>query len=508
MSIRLKLTLWYSSLLAVTLLIFGMSIYWFVNYNTYRDIKGQIEAELSHLRIVPNLFQGFKSESERTIDGSVYVQVVNYATGRIEQSPNLQYTRLKLPYPRPEEVRDGYVDMKIGNYNFLAYQESIKVNDTVIGLKQVAYYTSPHEIYMKNMRTILLFASLGVLVIAFTIGMFIARQALRPLKYVVEAANQIKNGSNLSIRIEREGPNDEMGHLTDTLNGMLERLETTYNELDEAYKAQRRFVSDASHELRTPLTTIRGNIELLDRMWKPLLHGGSSNQQVHDSDKHGDNISLSSSSSITGNRAEPDALGEEKIKLTREAMLDIADEAKRMTGLVNDLLALARADAGYVMEKTPQLLLPLVEDVARRAQLLPRTAEWRIGDLSPLEGVMIEAHADFIRQLIFIFVENAFKYTPEGTVEIKAVRSSDQAGIMIRDTGIGMNNEEIPHIFERFYRADVSRGKTAGTGLGLSIAKWIIDEHGGSVEVSTREEVGTTFIVWLPIALLQEPDQV
>jgi len=505
MSIRLKLTLWYSTLLAVTLLIFGMSIYWFVNYNTYRDIKGQIEAELSHLRIVPNLFQGFKSESERTIDGSVYVQVVNYATGRIEQSPNLQYTRLKLPYPRPEEVRDGYVDMKIGNYKFLAYQESIKVNDTVIGLKQVAYYTSPHEIYMKNMRTILIFSSLGVLVIAFTIGMFIARQALRPLKYVVEAANQIKNGSNLSVRIEREGPNDEMGHLTDTLNGMLERLETTYNELDEAYKAQRRFVSDASHELRTPLTTIRGNIELLDRMWKPLLQAGSSNQQSSESDQY----NTSNGNTSVPKSSQPDyILGDEKIKLTREAMLDIADEAKRMTGLVNDLLALARADAGYVMEKTPQLFLPLVEDVARRAQLLPRTAEWRIGDLSPLEGVMIKAHADFIRQLIFIFVENAFKYTPEGTVEIQAVRSADQAGIMIRDTGIGMNSDEIPHIFERFYRADVSRGKTAGTGLGLSIAKWIIDEHGGSVEVSTREEEGTTFIVWMPIALLQERDQV
>jgi len=509
MSIRLKLTLWYSSLLAVTLLIFGMSIYWFVNFNTYRDIKVQIEAELSHLRIVPNLFQGFKSESERTIDGSVYVQVVNYATGRIEQSPNLQYTRLKLPYPRPEEVRDGYVDMKIGNYKFLAYQESIKVNNTVIGLKQVAYYTSPHEIYMKNMRTILIFSSLGVLVIAFTIGMFIARQALRPLKYVIEAANQIKNGSNLSVRIEREGPNDEMGHLTDTLNGMLERLETTYNELDEAYKAQRRFVSDASHELRTPLTTIRGNIELLDRMWKPLLQAGVSNQQSNDPDQYGGNNSYNAASTISGNRSEQDhILGEEKIKLTREAMLDIADEAKRMTGLVNDLLALARADAGYVMEKTPQLFLPLVEDVARRAQLLPRTAEWRIGDLSALEGVMIEAHADFIRQLIFIFIENAFKYTPEGTVEIKATRSADQAGVIIRDTGIGMNNEEIPHIFERFYRADISRGKTAGTGLGLSIAKWIIDEHGGSVEVSTREEIGTTFIVWLPIALLQERDQV
>ena len=106
---------------------------------------------------------------------------------------------------------------------------------------------------------------------------------------------------------------------------------------------------------------------------------------------------------------------------------------------------------------------------------------------------------DYLRQLVFIFVENAFKYTPEGHVELKALRADDQAGVVISDTGIGMNSEEVPHIFERFYRADLSRGKTSGTGLGLSIAKWIIDEHRGSVEVRTREGEGTTFVVWLPV---------
>ncbi len=118
----------------------------------------------------------------------------------------------------------------------------------------------------------------------------------------------------------------------------------------------------------------------------------------------------------------------------------------------------------------------------------------------------VHGNADYLRQLLFIFIENAFKYTPEGYVEIKSMLDGKQAGISVRDTGIGMNSDEIPHIFERFYRADLSRGKTAGTGLGLSIAKWIIDEHNGSIEVKTREGDGTTFIIWLPVTFPGSPD--
>jgi len=500
MSIRLKLTMWYSTLLAVTLLIFGVSIYLFVNYNTYRDVKSQIQEQLSRLQIVSTVdfFNGGinLNLSNRFEGNNVYVQVASYTNGYLDQSDNLKRAGLQLPVPDPnKEIEQGYVSLNVDKYQFMAYQQPLKLkksNETV-GVLQVAYYTSPLDNYMKNLRTILFFSSLAVIVIAFTIGLFIARQALRPVKNVIQAVTQIKNGSNLSVRIEREGPNDEMGRLTDTLNSMLERIETTYNELDDAYKAQRRFVSDASHELRTPLTTIRGNIELLERMWLPSLEAA----QARLDGKHG-NAESALGSLITG----------PNVVLTREAMMDVAAEAKRMSGLVNDLLSLARADAGYEMEKHEELLLPLVEDVARRAQLLPRTAEWRIGDLSALEGVTVFAHADFLRQLLFIFVENAFKYTPAGYVELRALKSGNQAGIIIKDTGIGMNSDEIPHIFERFYRADVSRGKTSGTGLGLSIAKWIIDEHSGSIEVSTREGEGTTFIVWLPLTFLDKSNQV
>lgn len=496
MSIRLRLTLWYSVILAAMLVLLGCGIYFIVNYNTYHDMKAKISNQVDAINITSSLdsFDNIRIAPQAILgDEELYIQVINYKNGVFQETSNLKKLGLNFSFPDVKTVTksdEGFKHLKLGNYPFLVYQHPLMQKGEVFGILQVGAYEGREVGFMSELRTTLVFSLIAVVLIAFTIGLFLARQALRPIENVIRAGKSIQNSSDLSMRIPRIGPNDEIGRLTDTLNGMLGRIETTYNELDDAYKAQRRFVSDASHELRTPLTTIRGNIELLERMWPPALEEGGS-------------FSAAAQSDSPANDKE-----RQRMTMTREAMHDIAGEAKRMSNLVNDLLALARADAGYTMEKTTQPLLPLVEDVARRAQLLPRTAEWKIGNLNALADVHVYAHADFLRQLIFIFVENAFKYTPNGYVELRAVRSQDQAGIVVKDTGIGMNNEEVPHIFERFYRADESRGETSGTGLGLSIAKWIIDEHGGSVEVSTREDEGTTFTVWLPIAFLGKTNEV
>jgi len=488
MSIRLKLTVWYSALLAVTLVALGTSVYLFVQYYTFNGIKQLIERQESQVRFFaePDDFILFNTNRFNRMQlDNLGVQVVIYEGGTsVHRTSNLSDYQIILPYPKPTDKPDpGFVNTQADDHHFLVLQKPVyQVGGNLYYILQIAASTDREERMLQGLRTILVFSSAAVLVVAFTTGLIIARQGLRPLENVIRAANGIENGSNLSMRIPREGPNDEIGRLTDTLNGMLDRIETTYNDLDDAYRAQRRFVSDASHELRTPLTTIRGNIELLEKMWAPRL--------------------TEPADAGAGTEASDAAAEVERLELTREAMRDISDEARRMSRLVADMLSLARADAGYEMEKTDVALLPLVEEVARRAQHLPRTADWIVGDLSPLEGAVVHGSPDYLRQLVFIFIENAFKYTPEGRVELRALRADGQAGIVVSDTGIGMNREEIPHIFERFYRADVSRGKTAGTGLGLSIAKWIIDEHGGSVEVETREGGGTTFVVWLPVSFL------
>ncbi|RXZ84205.1 sensor histidine kinase [Paenibacillaceae bacterium] len=500
MSIRLRLTLWYSGLLAVTLLAFGITLYLVVSYNTYNGVKSQIYRQVESLQITPvkDLFERLELivRPNSIQSQELYIQVINYTTKPhiVSKTTNLSGVQLAFP-DSASEIEDGFVKTTMEGYSFLVYQKQLKLAATGerIGLLQVAAITERERLIMDTLRTFLIFSSIAVVLIGFTIGLFLARKALRPIDNVIEATNRIKNGSNLSVRIQREEPNDEMGRLTDTLNSMLARLETTYNELDEAYKTQRRFVSDASHELRTPLTTIRGNIDLLEKMWQPELKKLAASEQTR-----GEGSDPAGSALISFDR--------EIAIMSMEAMRDVSDEAKRMSRLVSDLLSLARADAGYVMERTPTQLLQIMEDVARNAQLLPRTVELRVADLSALNGVMVNGNKDYLRQLIFIFIENAFKYTTSGYVELQAQIVSGQAGIVIQDTGIGMNMEEVPHIFERFYRADVSRGKTAGTGLGLSIAKWIIDEHGGSIEVKTREGEGSTFIVWLPVVFPPSAD--
>lgn len=236
--------------------------------------------------------------------------------------------------------------------------------------------------------------------------------------------------------------------------------------MDNSYRNQKRLVSDASHELRTPLTTIRGNVELLQRAFQPLL--------------------------------KKNVLNETERELFEEGLHDISAEAARMSRLVEDMLSLARADAGYQMERQPILIQPLLDEVARKAQMLPRQVDFIVNDFYLLEGIYVYGNRDYLQQLLFILIENAFKYTEQGSVTLETELVKNMVGIRIIDTGVGMDEEEVPHIFKRFYRADVSRGKKPGTGLGLAIAKWIIDEHEGAIEVFTKKGVGTTFILWLP----------
>ena len=488
MSLRLRLTLWYSSILAVTLLLFGAGLYFFLNYYIYTDLQQNLkeQAQKTYSRIQPRIGVTFKGglvldlelESRDLYSTNTYLQVYNLQQRTVSRSAILQQFDVSLPVnqqtlERLQSDSAFFIKENVAGAELLIYHTAIrgelKGTDQLLGVLQAAIPIGQYERFFAILQYTLAFLALLTIFLAASLGWFLSRKALRPIDQVIAAANQIEKGDDLGKRIHYEGPEDEIGRLTSTINGMLTRLQRAYTELEEAYSAQRRFVSDASHELRTPLTTIRGNVDLLEKMWKQT----SGSAQL----------------------ATP-----QQMELSLEAMQDIAGEAQRMSRLINDLLALARADAGIVMEKTPVEMKPLVEEVIRRAQFLPKTVEWMTGDLTALNGVLVNGNRDYLQQLLFIFIENAFKYTSQGYVKLDALRSDSQIGIRIADTGIGMDKEEIPHIFERFYRADISRGRTSGTGLGLSIAKWIIDEHGGSIEVTTRKEEGSVFIVWLPVS--------
>lgn len=477
MSIRFRLTAWYSAILAVTLIIFTSAVYGVIYYNTYDEVEQRIYQQNQRVKttILVDVVRGtydFSVRSASNFDESqTFVQVFNYTNGVINPDDNLKRVGMEIPIPsgKPETMVKGYSKVQIQGNPFLVYQEPFIYNGEIIGLLQIATYVGSEQNLLNGLQNILVLGSVIMIIIASSFGLFLAHKSIRPIGKVIEAANQIQKGADLSLRIEYKGPNDEIGQLIGTVNNMLSRMNGFYKELEDAYAAQRRFVSDASHELRTPLTTIRGNVDLLEKIW--------------DEEQ--------------GNRSNMD---EETMRvMTKEALNDISDEAKRMSQLVVDMLSLARADTGQTFMKTPVPLEPLVEEVARRAQFLPHQAEWIIGNLSTLNGVYVNGNKDYLQQMLFIFIENAFKYTPEGQVSLDAFKYQDQVGIRVADTGIGMNKEDVPLIFDRFYRADQSRGVTEGIGLGLSIAKWIIEEMDGSIEVVTKVNEGTTFIIWLPM---------
>lgn len=480
MSIRLRLTAWYSGILAVMLLALSAAVYGFFYINTYGELKDILRSRAQS----PELLQQTLNY-DGTLDlvfnkrldmQYMYGQMYIYDSKKLTRSGNLQDAGLQFDVPTREQMKDGeqWIHATYGGYNFLIYQVGLNADNydnNPAAVLQLASYTGEQDKLLARLKTILIAGSFATLVAAFTFGLFMARKSMNPIGNVIEAAEGIQTGNDLSVRIQYDGPNDEIGRLINTVNSMIGRMEGFYKELEESYAAQRRFVSDASHELRTPLTTIRGNIDLLQKVWEM---------------EPGDNPGLDEAAIR---------------QLSVESVRDIADEAKRMSRLVGDMLSLARADTGRTFEKQPVALEPLMEEVARRAAFLPHEAEWIRGDLSLLNGKYVLGNKDYLQQMLFIFIDNAFKYTPGGEVRFDAVIYQSQVGIRVSDTGIGMDKSEVPHIFDRFYRADESRGNTEGTGLGLSIAKWIIDEHGGSVEVVTRQGEGTTFIIWLPLLL-------
>jgi signal transduction histidine kinase len=300
---------------------------------------------------------------------------------------------------------------------------------------------------------------------------FIAGSSLQPVSKVTRIARAIAvnaHAAGLGRRVGYSGPRDEVGELAGTFDDMLASIEHVTN-------AQRRFVADASHELRAPLTSIKGNLEFL-RMAR---------------------------------NAPEDARG--------EAVEDAYAEAERMTRLVNDLLLLARADAAaggapgsgaarlddqMRGRREPVELDQLAMDIFRnaRAQIQAgRKTRLQIA-ISRLEPVAVLADPGQLRQIMMILLDNAIKYTPEGgKVRISATREDGQAAISVSDSGIGIEPEVLPHIFERFYRGDSARARDEhGSGLGLAIADWIVRAHNGEIRVISEPGKGSTFSVLLP----------
>jgi signal transduction histidine kinase len=333
-----------------------------------------------------------------------------------------------------------------------------------IGMVQVARPLAPTLSNLRSLQTT--FATIGAIgvLVSLVVGWLLARAALRPIDRLAAAAHAIGAARDFARRVPVApgGGRDEVGRLAEEFNHMLVQLHDAYDQLEAALAAQRRFVADASHELRTPLTSLRGNVELLRRM--PELELAENRDDVE------------------------------------QVLADMAAETERVTRLVGDLLLLARADAGQHLALVPTDVGSLVREAFRSARFLREGVELHMGTVP--SAAWVEAEPDRLKQLCLILLDNALKYTPMGgqvTIEAESASRGDQEGVVlsVRDTGPGIPVEEQERIFERFYRVGSARAP-GGAGLGLAIARWIVEEHHGTIEVHSAPGQGSTFRVWLP----------
>ena len=318
-----------------------------------------------------------------------------------------------------------------------------------VGILQVATNLSVVDAARRDLLDILLISTIISALVAGVGSWFVLGSVLSPLDAATETALAINRADDLSRRIPYDvASDDEIGNLIEAFNQTLERLENLFT-------SQQRFLADVSHELRTPLTVIKGNVDLMRHMKQ----------------------------------------------LDEESLSSIDQEAGRLTRLVGGLLLLTQADSGKLtLNKQPVELDTLLLEVFQEMHILAgNKVRLKIADI---DQIQIKGDRDRLKQVLLNLVANAIQYTPQGgDVMVGLARIGDQARIIVRDTGPGISSEDLPYIFDRFYRAEKSRTRSSspGFGLGLSIAKWIVENHGGTINVESKEGKGTTFAIWLPL---------
>jgi signal transduction histidine kinase len=458
MSIRLRLTLLYTAILAVALAGLGLALYLTVSQVTLGAIEDALADEAKRLassREFDVAHIGY--QAKKFAAPETYIQTVRLDGTLADRTPNLGSFVLPLSHVGLQACGGGQSWTEIvpaEDGRLIVHSRPVApYGQPVAGIVQVARSLAEHDQSLVTLRNILFAGGAVVTIAAFGVAWVMSGAALRPIHRITETAQAIGLERDFDRRVDYAGPPDEIGRLATTFNAMLTELQSAYRQAEGALQAQRRMVADASHELRTPLTTIRGNLALLRR-----------DPPIDPAD--------------------------------REAVIgDMIDETNRLIRLVNDLLVLARADAGRPLQPEPLPLKPFVEDICRQAKLL---GPGRLIECDNQVDAVAIADRDALKQVLLILLDNALKFTPPGgTIVISTSISGGRAAIGVCDTGPGIAPDALPHIFERFYRSDSSR-TGAGAGLGLAIAKDLIEAQDGAIHVESRQGQGSVFTVTLP----------
>jgi len=465
MSIRLRLTLWYTLILSALLVVIGFAV---VNVfaatlqaNADRTLEDTANQVFALTRQIGSIVLGemrvdVPVEADVFRAAGAYLQVIDLDRQVVRESANLGGYDQPLDAEALDSGDESTTrrDVMIGSARLRVLTVPIRtrVPLQLVGYLQVGVSLDANDEALAQLTRILIVGGAAGLVLAGIGGVFLARQALRPIDTITQTALSITEAGDLRQRIPAPSTHDEVGRLAHTFNRMLARLEALF-------QSQQRFTADISHELRTPLTTIRGNIDLMRRT-----------------------------------------------RTADDASLDAAQsEIDRMTRLVGDLLLLAQADAGLPIRREPVSLDTVMLEVFEQMRVV---ADGVHVSIDRDESVMVMGDPDRLKQLALNLVGNAVRYTPAGGKVTLSLECCDGwAQLSISDTGPGIPPEHLPHIFDRFYRVDKSRSRreagnaralSGGAGLGLSIAQWIAEIHDGRIEVHSEVGQGTTFTVYLP----------
>lgn len=487
MTIRLRMTLWYTALLGATLILFSGVVYSALATNLRRQLVQETSRQAVEIsKAVTQQLQGnFFIIPDPTIlpifpprvnvdvfANNLPVQLIDLDGDIVKKSQWLEWSKLVVPnyvqaLPDIRENRAHYFYFPYDDEGSLALVYSVPLyrNQDVIGAVQVIRSAKPIEGTLVQVSRYLMLGTMLSLILAAMVGAILANRALRPIDSITRTASSITRTKDLERRLNIEDQVSEVGQLAATFNEMLDRIQ-------KLFLTQERLIADVSHELRTPLTTVQGNIELLQRF---------------------------------ANNGQPIESGDQHYQTTlQETLREVENETTRMSRLINDLLLLAQADSGALrLQLAPVELDTLLLEVYRQTK---RIAEQRRGKsgwdvrLGSEDQALVWGDRERLHQVLLNLADNALKYTPEGgAITLSLEIQAGWVKVTVSDTGIGISPKEQEHIFERFFRVDKARSRDLGSsGLGLSIVQWIAQAHDGRVTVESTPGIGSTFTLWLP----------
>lgn len=451
LSIRWRLTLWIAIALMLTLAAIFLTLRFTLDGILSADLDDDLSRDLGQVSAQVAIAGSLETaDLQRIVASASFIVVIRDAQGSVlAATPGVDFQRLALEEEELTRALEGDAfsrTLTVTGEETRVRTARLTVGRQVVGIVQVGESAETISKVIDVLQIILVGEGIGAAILVLAVGYWLARSALKPIGDVTRVAREIE-ASDLTRRIGVRGKPQEVQRLADTFDAMLARL-------NAAFQQQRDFVLDVSHELRTPLTALQGNLDVM----------------------------------LMDDRLD----GELRAQLER-----MSREVGRLIRLTSNLLYLAHADAGRELDRRPVELDTMCLEVYRQTKDLRPEVRFRLGHE---DQVTVVGDRDLLKQLVLNLVDNSLKYTPaDGEVTLSLYGDQSRARIVVSDTGPGISPDQIPLIFQRFYRAEGDERGAGGTGIGLAISDWIARAHGGEITVESEVGKGSAFTVSLPL---------